>query len=124
MPSNVFPGPAFPGLGWSLVSRPELAASRIKGTPATTSRQLRPTLKCTMPAPSPRPAFHQWRDVEGIPIPLLCRVAQIAVRPEHGAMPSRLHQHGQVIGRDTTWLHVCFDNLCRVLIWGDLGPVC
>jgi hypothetical protein len=90
VPSNVFPGPAFPGLGWSLVSRPELAASRIKGTPGN------------RPAPSPRPAFHQWRDVEGTPIPLLCRVAQIAVRPEHEVMPSRLHQHGQVIGRDTT----------------------
>jgi hypothetical protein len=69
-----------------------------------------------MPAPSPRPAFHQWRDVEGIPIPLLCRVAQIAVRPEHGAMPSRLHQHGQVIGRDTTWLHVCFDDHRLVIL--------
>jgi hypothetical protein len=27
-----------------------------------------------------------------------------------GAMPSRLHQQGQVIGWDTTWLHVCMDH--------------
>jgi hypothetical protein len=27
-----------------------------------------------------------------------------------GAMPSRLHQQAQIIGWDTTWLHVCFDH--------------
>jgi hypothetical protein len=62
----------------------------------------------TTPAPPPRPTSHQWRDVEGTPIPVLCRVEQIAVRPEHGAMPSRGHQHGPVIGRDTHWLPVRF----------------
>jgi hypothetical protein len=46
----------------------------------------------------------------------LCRVEQIAVRLEHGAMPSRLHQQGQVIGRDTNWLHVCFDDDHRLVI--------
>jgi hypothetical protein len=63
-----------------------------------------------MPAPSPRFACPPWRDVEGTPIPLGCRIEQIAVSQQHGAMPSRLHQHGQVIARDTHWLHVRFDD--------------
>jgi hypothetical protein len=35
-------------------------------------------------------------------------VEQIAVDPEGGAMSVRLHQQGQVVGWDTTWVHVCF----------------
>jgi hypothetical protein len=69
-----------------------------------------------MPAPSPRPTTHRWCDVDGTPIPLLCRIEQIAVSQQHGAMPSRLHQHGQVIGRDTHWLHVCFDEDHRLVL--------
>lgn len=39
-----------------------------------------------------------------------CRIEQIAVSKEHGAPPSRLHQQGEVIGRDTTRLQVRFDD--------------
>jgi hypothetical protein len=63
-----------------------------------------------MPALPPRPLCQQWRDAEGTPILLRCRIEQIAVSQQHGAMPSRLHQHGQVIARDTHWLHVRFDD--------------
>jgi hypothetical protein len=53
---------------------------------------------------------YQWTDAEGSPLPLWCRVAQIAVDPQHGAMRCWLHQHGLVIGWDATWLHVCMDH--------------
>jgi hypothetical protein len=69
-----------------------------------------------MPTPPPRPACPQWRDVEGTPIPLGCRIEQITVSQQHGAMPSRLHQHGQVIARDTPWLHVRFDTDHRLVL--------
>jgi hypothetical protein len=69
-----------------------------------------------MPAFPPRSASYHWSDVEGTPIPLRCRVEQIAVSPQHGGMPARLHRQGQVIGWDTTWLHVCFDPDQRLVI--------
>jgi hypothetical protein len=76
-----------------------------------------------MPAPLPRPTSQQWRDVEGTPIPVLCWVEQIAVRQQHGAMSSRGHQHGQVIGRDTHWLHVRFEDHRLVLLRAHLVRV-
>lgn len=54
------------------------------------------------------PSPPQWRDVEGTALSVLSRVEQIAVDPEGGAMSFRLHQQGQVVGWDTTWLQVCF----------------
>jgi hypothetical protein len=70
---------------------------------------------------------YRWSDVEGTPLPLLCRVEQIAVDPQNGALPARLHQQDHVIGWDTTWLYVCMDHdralvilrahLVRVLDW-------
>ena len=63
-----------------------------------------------MPARPPRTAYNRWRDVDGTPIPVPCRIEQIAVSKEHGALPSRLHQQGQVIGRGTSRLQVRFDD--------------
>ncbi|MBV9139324.1 MAG: hypothetical protein JO115_00090 [Pseudonocardiales bacterium] len=70
---------------------------------------------------------YRFTDVDGTPVPLLCRVEHIAVDPQNGAMPFRLRQQGHVIGWDTTWLHVCMDrhqelvvlraHLVRVLDW-------
>jgi len=51
-----------------------------------------------------------WTDAQGTPLPLGCRVEQIAVDQAQGAMRWRLHQQGLVIGWDTTWLHVCFER--------------
>ncbi|MBV9143054.1 MAG: hypothetical protein JO115_19435 [Pseudonocardiales bacterium] len=51
---------------------------------------------------------YRFTDVDGTAVYVLCRVEQIAVDPESGAMSFRLHQQGQVVGWDTTWLHVCF----------------
>lgn len=48
------------------------------------------------------------RDVEGTPIPFNSWVQQVAVDQDHGAAPTRLHQHGQAIGRDTHLLYVRF----------------
>jgi hypothetical protein len=39
-----------------------------------------------MPAHTPRPADHHWRDTEGIPLPDRCRIEQLAVHQEHGAL--------------------------------------
>ncbi|MGH7261147.1 MAG: hypothetical protein ACREI9_10760 [Nitrospiraceae bacterium] len=63
-----------------------------------------------MPARPPRPAYDPWRDVEGTHIPGQCRVEQIAVSKEYGALPSRLHQQGLVLGRGTNRLYVRFDG--------------
>lgn len=62
-----------------------------------------------MPRPL-RPAYDRWREVDGTPIPLLRRVEQFAVSKEHGGLPSRLHQQGQVSGRGHNWLYVWFDG--------------
>ncbi|MGH3430058.1 MAG: hypothetical protein ACRDRI_23195 [Pseudonocardiaceae bacterium] len=50
-----------------------------------------------MPPSSPL-ASEAWRDAEGTPIRLRSRVEQIAVDEDQGALPSRLHHRGQVIG--------------------------
>jgi hypothetical protein len=50
------------------------------------------------------------RDAEGTDIPLQSRVEQITVDKTHGALPCRLHQQGQVIGRDAHLLYVRFDR--------------
>jgi hypothetical protein len=68
-----------------------------------------------MPTRPPRPAYNPWRDVAGTPIPEQCRIEQIAVNKEHGALPSRLHQQGQVISRGHTRLHVRFDHDNRLI---------
>lgn len=36
--------------------------------------------------------------------------------PGARALPSRLHLQGQVIGRDTIWLQVCFEDEHRRVI--------
>lgn len=50
-----------------------------------------------MPA-SPPPPTPRWSDIDGTPIPLGCRIEQITVDQDQGAMPSRLHQHARVVG--------------------------
>jgi len=61
-----------------------------------------------MSTPPPRPASDSWRDAEGTPIPLHSRVEQVVVDTQHGALPCRLHQQGQVIGRGTALLYIRF----------------
>jgi len=68
-----------------------------------------------MSARRPRPAYDPWRDVDGVPIPQQCRIEQVAVDKERGALPSRLHKHGHVLGRGTTRLTVRFDNENKVV---------
>jgi hypothetical protein len=68
------------------------------------------------------------RDVEDTPIPVHARVVQVAVDEEGGALGSRLHQRGEVLGRGPHLLHVRFEgdedtvalrpDLVRVLITG------
>ncbi|MGH3812676.1 MAG: hypothetical protein ACRDUV_09505 [Pseudonocardiaceae bacterium] len=41
-----------------------------------------------MPTRQARPVYDRWR--------------------EHGALPSRLHQQGQVVGRGYNWLYLSF----------------
>ncbi len=62
-----------------------------------------------MPARALRPPYDPWRDVDGTHIPEQCRVEQISVNSDYGAMPSRLHQQGRVVGRGKNRLHVRFD---------------
>ncbi len=65
-----------------------------------------------MPAPTPQPANSRWCDIEGNHLDLFCRVEQVTERAEPGVLPSRLHQHGQVVGRGLDSLYVRFaDNM-------------
>lgn len=64
-----------------------------------------------MPAPLATPPY----DAAGIPIPLQSRVEQIRVDTNHGALPSRLHQQGQVIDRGRYLVYVRFDLDQRVI---------
>jgi hypothetical protein len=62
-----------------------------------------------------RPPYDPWRDVDGVPISVGCRVEQVAVAKEHGAHSARLHKHGVVIrrghrGRGHLRLYVCFEG--------------
>jgi hypothetical protein len=50
------------------------------------------------------------REVEDTPIPVHARVVQVAVDEEGGALPSRLHQRGEVVGRGSHLLHVRFEE--------------
>jgi hypothetical protein len=63
-----------------------------------------------MPARRTRPVYDPWRDADGAPIPQQCRIEQVAVDKERGALPSRLHKRGQVLGRGTTRVIVQFDD--------------
>jgi hypothetical protein len=58
----------------------------------------------------PTRPYDPWRDANGVPIPPHCRIEQIDVGKKHGALPSRLHKQGRVLGRGTTRLIVLFDN--------------
>ncbi|MDQ2881072.1 MAG: hypothetical protein M3Y48_07440 [Actinomycetota bacterium] len=54
--------------------------------------------------------YDPWRDASGGQIQQHCRVEQVAVEKNHGALPSRLHKQGQVVGRGLTRLNVRFDD--------------
>ncbi|MGH3778876.1 MAG: hypothetical protein ACRDRR_24605 [Pseudonocardiaceae bacterium] len=58
-----------------------------------------------MPVP-----YDRWRDADGTHIPEECRVEQIAVAKEHGALPSHLRKQGWVTGRGNVRLTVLFDG--------------
>ncbi|MGH3772860.1 MAG: hypothetical protein ACRDRW_15965 [Pseudonocardiaceae bacterium] len=60
--------------------------------------------------PTPPPAFDAWHDAKGTPIRLRSRVEQITVDEEQGALPSRLHQRGQVIGWGNRLLFVISEH--------------
>jgi hypothetical protein len=64
----------------------------------------------TMPTSPAQPACDPWRDAEGTDISFQSRVEQVVVDTEHGALASRLHQQGQVIGRGTNLVYVRFDR--------------
>jgi hypothetical protein len=48
----------------------------------------------------PNRRYDRWRDAEGTHIPVGCRVEQVAIAKEHGALTSRLHKRGDVLLRD------------------------
>ena len=56
------------------------------------------------------------RDAEGTRISLWSRVEQVAVDGAHGALPSRLHRQGEVIGRGRDRLYVRFDLEYQLVI--------
>jgi hypothetical protein len=68
-----------------------------------------PEVTVAMPTPPPRPASDPWRDTEGTHIPLQSHVEQVVVDTEHGALASRLHQQGHVLGRGTNLVYVLFE---------------
>ncbi|MGH3697491.1 MAG: hypothetical protein ACRDRX_26505 [Pseudonocardiaceae bacterium] len=67
-----------------------------------------------------RPTRDVWCDVDSNPIDLFCLVEQIAEDPEPTVLASWLHQHGQVIGRGSETLYVCFADHHVVSLRPDL----
>ena len=63
----------------------------------------------------PARPYDPWRDADGVPIPQQGRIEQVAVGKGHGALPSRLHKQGQVLGRGLTRLIVQFDDESTVV---------
>lgn len=49
-----------------------------------------------------------WRDIDGAHIALFCQVEQVCEDTEPTALPSRLHQHGHIVGRGLGSVYVCF----------------
>ncbi len=63
----------------------------------------------------PVSTYDRWHDTGGVHIPDECRVEQVAVGKEHGALPSRLHKRGEVIGRGTNRVNVRFDGEAKMV---------
>lgn len=63
-----------------------------------------------MPVPASQPAQGWWCDIDGAPISLFCWVEQVAEGTESTALPSRLHQQGQVAGWGLGSFYVCFED--------------
>jgi hypothetical protein len=61
-----------------------------------------------MPSDAPQAARDRWCDVDGTRIALFCWVEQVAEHPECGALFSRLHKQGEVLGRGPEVLYVRF----------------
>ncbi len=73
---------------------------------AETVRLCRAVLDRSMTA---RP-YDPWRDVDGTPISVGCRVEQVTVHKEYGALSCRLHWLGRVVDRGHSRVGVHFDN--------------
>lgn len=65
---------------------------------------------------TPAAAPYRFTDVEGNALPLLCPVEQIQIDPQRGATASRARHQGHVVGWDTTWLPVRFDDDGAVIV--------
>ncbi len=63
--------------------------------------------------------YDRWSDADTVHISDGCRVEQVAVDTEHGALPSRLHSQGEIIGRGTNRVNVRFDGEAKMV---SVGP--
>jgi hypothetical protein len=68
-----------------------------------------------MPVEATPPAQGRWCDIDGTHVELFSWVEQVAEDPEHGALFSRLHQQGEVIGRGPNVLYIRFRGEWKVL---------
>jgi hypothetical protein len=57
-----------------------------------------------------RPAHDRWGDTKGSHVSLFCWVAQVTESTKPRALPGRLHQPGQVLGRGLDSLYRRFDD--------------
>jgi hypothetical protein len=63
-----------------------------------------------MPDAASGPAQDRWCDVEGRHVSLFCWVEQVAEHSGSGALFSRLHRQGEVLGRGPDVLYVRFEG--------------
>jgi hypothetical protein len=94
--------------GWSLVERavpPALGSRRPAGHPPAHDKQEVP-----LSAAAVQPVRDPWCDTEGAPFGLFGWVEQVVEDTEPTVLPSKLHQHGQVIGRGLDSLYVRFSD--------------
>ncbi len=58
-----------------------------------------------------KPLYDRWRDADGVHVSDGCRVEQVEVDAAYGALRSRLHKRGEVLGRTrSTRLLVRFEG--------------
>lgn len=68
---------------------------------------------------APRPPYNPWRDADDRPIKVGCRVRQIGVATEHGALPKNQDKEGVVermVGAKGYRVYVAFEGS-----GGDVG---
>jgi hypothetical protein len=87
------------GPGTTTVIRPQVSGWPLALFPCIDWRPAESPQDRIVSPQRPRPVYDRWRDAQGIHIDDGCRVEQIHVDKQYGALSSRLGKRGVVVGR-------------------------